>query len=320
MEKAAIGVIGLGVMGHNLALNMERNGFAVAGYDLDAAKTKGFLEGKAKGKRIVGVRFARGVDGGAGKAAPHPDDGAGRGAGGQRHCAPQAAPGSRATSSSTAATPSSWTPNGAAPSWPKKASTSWAWASRAAKKARCGGRPLCPAGRRRPGKPLQPILRAIAAKAEDGEPCVAYMGPRGAGHYVKMVHNGIEYGDMQLIAEVYDLLHRGLGLSAAELHEIFAEWNQGELKSYLIEITADIFAQKDDPDRAAAGGHDPGRGAAEGHRQVDQPERAGHRRADPDHQRGGRKPHHLGAEEPSACRPPRCCAGRKSASTATARS
>jgi 6-phosphogluconate dehydrogenase len=72
------------------------------------------------------------------------------------------------------------------------------------------------------------------------------MGPRGAGHYVKMVHNGIEYGDMQLIAEVYDLLARGLGLSAGELHEIFAEWNQGELKSYLIEITADIFTKMDD--------------------------------------------------------------------------
>jgi 6-phosphogluconate dehydrogenase len=72
------------------------------------------------------------------------------------------------------------------------------------------------------------------------------MGPRGAGHYVKMVHNGIEYGDMQLIAETYDVLHRGLGLSAKELHEIFVEWNEGELKSYLIEITADIFKKMDD--------------------------------------------------------------------------
>jgi 6-phosphogluconate dehydrogenase len=71
------------------------------------------------------------------------------------------------------------------------------------------------------------------------------MGPRGSGHYVKMVHNGIEYGDMQLIAEIYDLLHRGLGLSAQELHEIFLEWNEGELKSYLIEITADIFIKMD---------------------------------------------------------------------------
>jgi 6-phosphogluconate dehydrogenase len=73
----------------------------------------------------------------------------------------------------------------------------------------------------------------MAARAEDNEPCVEYMGPRGAGHYVKMVHNGIEYGDMQLIAEAYDLLHRGLGIPHAELHSIFNEWNQGELKSYL---------------------------------------------------------------------------------------
>ncbi len=91
---------------------------------------------------------------------------------------------------------------------------------------------------------VEPILTAIAAKAE-GEPCVTYLGPRGAGHYVKMVHNGIEYGDMQLIAESYDIMHRALDLSAEELHEIFAEWNEGELQSYLIEITRDIFAKYD---------------------------------------------------------------------------
>ncbi len=92
---------------------------------------------------------------------------------------------------------------------------------------------------------LQPVLTAISARV-DGEPCVAYIGPRGAGHYVKMVHNGIEYGDMQLIAESYDILHRAGGLSAAELHEVFAEWNRGELGSYLIEITADILAKLDE--------------------------------------------------------------------------
>ncbi|HET9267508.1 MAG TPA: NADP-dependent phosphogluconate dehydrogenase, partial [Vicinamibacterales bacterium] len=93
---------------------------------------------------------------------------------------------------------------------------------------------------------LAPIFRAIAAKAEDGEPCVEHMGPRGAGHYVKMVHNGIEYGDMQLIAEVYDILHRAAGLPPRELADIFAEWNEGELRSYLIEITARIFERMDD--------------------------------------------------------------------------
>jgi len=91
---------------------------------------------------------------------------------------------------------------------------------------------------------LRPIFEAIAAKVDD-EPCVTYIGPGGAGHYVKMVHNGIEYGDMQLIAEAYDIMHRGLGLTAEELHRVFAEWNEGELSSYLIEITRDIFARLD---------------------------------------------------------------------------
>ncbi|MGO3792592.1 MAG: NADP-dependent phosphogluconate dehydrogenase, partial [Enterococcus gilvus] len=86
----------------------------------------------------------------------------------------------------------------------------------------------------------------IAAKAEDGEPCVTYIGENGAGHYVKMVHNGIEYGDMQLIAESYDLMKHLLGLSVDEMAEVFSEWNKGELDSYLIEITADILTRKDD--------------------------------------------------------------------------
>jgi 6-phosphogluconate dehydrogenase len=87
----------------------------------------------------------------------------------------------------------------------------------------------------------------MAAKAADGEPCVEYMGPGGAGHYVKMVHNGIEYGDMQLIAETYDLLSRGLGMPAAEIRDVFVAWNEGELKSYLVEITAEVLG-KVDPD------------------------------------------------------------------------
>jgi len=90
---------------------------------------------------------------------------------------------------------------------------------------------------------IAPIFNAIAAKV-DGEPCSTYIGTDGAGHYVKMVHNGIEYGDMQLISEAYFLLKEILGLSAAELHEVFSDWNKGELDSYLIEITADIFTKK----------------------------------------------------------------------------
>lgn len=94
---------------------------------------------------------------------------------------------------------------------------------------------------------IAPIFEQIAGKApQDGKPCVAYMGPNGAGHYVKMVHNGIEYGDMQLIAESYDLLKRVLGLDNAEIQSIFEEWNEGELDSYLIEITKEVLKRKDD--------------------------------------------------------------------------
>jgi 6-phosphogluconate dehydrogenase len=108
------------------------------------------------------------------------------------------------------------------------------------------GPAIMPGGPREAWDAVAPIFRAIAAKAEDGEPCVAYMGPRGAGHYVKMVHNGIEYGDMQLIAETYDLLSRGAGLSAQEIAEVFSAWNVGELRSYLIEITAHVLTVVDE--------------------------------------------------------------------------
>ena len=108
------------------------------------------------------------------------------------------------------------------------------------------GPSIMPGGQREGWEAIAPIFRAIAAKAPDGEPCVAYMGPGGAGHYVKMVHNGIEYGDMQLIAETYDLLRRGLGLEASRLADIFAEWNEGELQSYLIEITATVLRKVDE--------------------------------------------------------------------------
>ncbi|KRF02236.1 6-phosphogluconate dehydrogenase [Frateuria sp. Soil773] len=107
------------------------------------------------------------------------------------------------------------------------------------------GPSIMPGGPREAYELVAPILTAIAARAPDGEPCVAWMGPDGAGHYVKMVHNGIEYGDMQLIAESYAVLKRVLGLGNAELASIYDTWNRGELDSYLIEITARIFRQKD---------------------------------------------------------------------------
>ena len=106
------------------------------------------------------------------------------------------------------------------------------------------GPSLMPGGAADAYEHLRPILEAIAAKTESG-PCVTYVGPDGAGHYVKMVHNGIEYGIMQAIAEAYDLLRRGLALPAAEVAGIFAEWNRGPLESYLIDVAAQVLAARD---------------------------------------------------------------------------
>ncbi|WP_313470182.1 NADP-dependent phosphogluconate dehydrogenase, partial [Carnobacterium sp.] len=107
------------------------------------------------------------------------------------------------------------------------------------------GPAIMPGGQKEAYDLVAPILEKIAAVAEDGEPCVTYIGPNGAGHYVKMVHNGIEYGDMQLIAESYDVLRKVVGLSVDEVAEVFAEWNKGELDSFLIEITANALTKKD---------------------------------------------------------------------------
>lgn len=242
--KYKIGIVGLGVMGRNLALNMERNGFPVAGFDLDPVKTGSFLKEEGQGKEIAGVDSPEAlmavlekprrilmmvpagapVDSAIAHLKPHMEPGDILIDGGnsyfmdtERRCRAMEAEGLNfiGTGVSGGEEGAKWGPA------------------------------LMPGGNRDAWEAVAPIFKAIAAKAEDGEPCVAYMGPRGAGHYVKMVHNGIEYGDMQLIAEVYDILNRGLGLTAPELHQVFADWNTGELKSYLVEITADIFAKLD---------------------------------------------------------------------------
>ncbi|MGE5359847.1 MAG: NADP-dependent phosphogluconate dehydrogenase [Bacteroidales bacterium] len=246
MTTSSIGVVGLGVMGANLALNMERHGFPVAGYDLSADKTQAFVRGPGAGKQVVGVDSPQAlmaalekprrvlmmvpagapVDSAIAHLKPHLERGDILIDGGnswfldtERRGRELAAEGFNfvGTGVSGGEEGALWGPS------------------------------IMPGGQREAYDALAPILSAIAAKADDGQPCVAYMGPGGAGHYVKMVHNGIEYGDMQLIAETYDLLRRGLGLSAEELHDVFAEWNTGVLKSYLIEITAAIFT-KTDPD------------------------------------------------------------------------
>ena len=240
-----MGVVGLGVMGANLALNMERNGFPVAGYDLSAAKTQAFLQGPAKGKNVIGVDSPAAlmqalekprrilimvpagapVDSAISHLKPHLDRGDILMDGGNSFFLDT----DRRNKELEAA---GFLFVGTGVSGGEEGAL---W-----------GPAIMPGGQREAWDAVSPILRAIAARADDGQPCVEYMGPRGAGHYVKMVHNGIEYGDMQLIAEAYDLLHRGLGIPATDLQAIFAEWNQRELKSYLIEITANIFAKKDE--------------------------------------------------------------------------
>jgi 6-phosphogluconate dehydrogenase len=240
-----IGVVGLGVMGASLARNIESKGFPVVGYDLDIAKTTAFLEGPAKGTRIVGVdrpdalmaelerprRVLMMVPAGApvdsviAHLRPHLEKGDILIDGGNsffrdtdRRSDDLAAAGFRFVGAGVSG----------------------------GEEGALRGPSIMPGGQREAWEELAPVLRAIAARAEDGEPCVDYMGPRGAGHYVKMVHNGIEYGDMQLIAEIYDLLHRGAGVPAGELAGIFDEWNAGELQSYLVEITAAILQREDE--------------------------------------------------------------------------
>jgi 6-phosphogluconate dehydrogenase len=239
-----IGVVGLGVMGSNLALNMERNGFRVAGYDLDVAKGRAFVGGPAAGKNVELAQSPDGLMAMLKKprrvlmmvpAGPAVDSAI-------AHLKTHLEPGdilidggnswfldTERRSKALAAEGFNYVGTGVS----------------GGEEGALWGPSIMPGGQPEAWDALAPILRAIAAKADDGEPCVAHMGPGGAGHYVKMVHNGIEYGDMQLIAETYDLLHRGLGLSAPELHEVFAEWNRGVLKSYLVEITATVLAKTD---------------------------------------------------------------------------
>jgi 6-phosphogluconate dehydrogenase len=239
-----IGVVGLGVMGHNLALNMERNGFPVAGYDLDAGKVTAFLSGPGAGKQIAGAdspaalmallekprRVLLMVPAGA------PVDSA------IAHLKPHLEPGDILIDGGNSFFLDTERRN---KELEAEGFNYIGTGVSGGEEGALWGPSIMPGGQYQAWEAVAPILRAIAAKAEDGQPCVDYMGPRGAGHYVKMVHNGIEYGDMQLIAEIYDLLHRGAGFTNAELAQVFAEWNEGELKSYLIEITASILKRLD---------------------------------------------------------------------------
>ncbi|MBN2388443.1 MAG: NADP-dependent phosphogluconate dehydrogenase [Anaerolineales bacterium] len=242
MEKANFGVMGLGVMGHMLALNMERNGFRVAGYDLDLEKVRAY-GADSGGRKLIAcetldvflatlelprrilmmVPAGKPVDAAIASLQPFLSKGDLLIDGGNTFFQDTERRSRELEGAGIIYI-------GAGVSGGEQGAL---W-----------GPAIMPGGQPEAWELVRPIFEAISARVAD-EPCVAYMGPRGAGHYVKMVHNGIEYGDMQLIAEAYDILHRGLGLDNARLHQVFREWNRGELESYLIEISAEIFGRSD---------------------------------------------------------------------------
>jgi len=243
MSQYNIGLIGLAVMGENLVLNIERNGFSVAVYNRTASRTEEFAANRALGKKIkpcyslpelvdalekprkvmLMVQAGAPVDDVIAQLKPLLDPGDLIIDGGNSFFKD-----TERRAAALAKSNINYIGTGVS----------------GGEEGALWGPAIMPGGQPEAYAMIEPIVTAIAAKAE-GEPCVSYIGPRGAGHYVKMVHNGIEYGDMQLIAEAYDVMNRALGLSAKQLHDIFAEWNEGELKSYLIEITRDIFAVMD---------------------------------------------------------------------------
>lgn len=245
MKKSDIGLIGLAVMGENLVINMESKGFTVSVYNRTTDKVKKFVEGRAKGKNIVGtysleelvaslekprkimmmVKAGAAVDEMIDKLLPLLDDGDILIDGGNSHFPD--------TARRTAYVES-------------KGKLYIGTGVSGGEEGALNGPSLMPGGSPAAWPYVKPILQAICAKVEDGSPCCDWVGENGAGHFVKMVHNGIEYGDMQMICEAYQLMRDYLGMNDDEMHDVFADWNKKELDSYLIEITKDILAYKDE--------------------------------------------------------------------------
>lgn len=243
MAKQQIGVIGLAVMGKNLALNIESKGFTVSVYNRSPQKTEDLLK-EAQGKNLTGtfsieefvesletprrilimVQAGQATDATIEQLLPHLDQGDIIIDGGNAYF-----PDTVRRNKELEAKGFRYIGAGVS----------------GGEEGALKGPSIMPGGQKSAYELVEPILTSISAKV-NGEPCCTYIGPDGAGHYVKMVHNGIEYGDMQLICEAYQLMKDVLGMDAKELHETFAEWNKGELDSYLIEITADIFSKYDE--------------------------------------------------------------------------
>jgi 6-phosphogluconate dehydrogenase len=244
MSKADIGLIGLAVMGENLVMNMESKGFTVAVYNRSTEKVTNFVEGRAKGKKIIGtyslqeladnlakprkvmimVKAGQPVDDFIDLLIPYLEPGDIIIDGGNSHF-PDTIRRTKYVESKGLLYIGTGVSGG--------------------EEGALLGPSMMPGGSPAAWPHVKPIFQSICAKVSDGSPCCDWVGEDGAGHFVKMVHNGIEYGDMQLICEAYQLMRDLLGMSADEMHEVFKEWNQGELESYLIEITRDILGYKD---------------------------------------------------------------------------
>ncbi|MGY8827586.1 MAG: decarboxylating NADP(+)-dependent phosphogluconate dehydrogenase [Candidatus Latescibacterota bacterium] len=245
MSQADIGLIGLAVMGENLVLNMASHGFTVAVYNRTTSRVDSFLSGRAQGQSIVGahtpeeliaqlksprrvmlmVQAGAAVDKVIESLLPLLDPG------------DIIIDGGNSNYQDTVRRTKELTDKGML-----YIGTGVSGGEEGALK----GPSIMPGGNPQAWPHVKDIFQTIAAKVDDGSPCCEWVGDNGAGHYVKMIHNGIEYGDMQMICEAYDILRQVLGMEAAEMAEVFAEWNTSELDSYLIEITAEILAKTDE--------------------------------------------------------------------------
>jgi len=243
--NADIGLVGLAVMGENLVLNMESHGFTVAVYNRTVDKVNAFVNGRGKGKKIIGtssieelvaslkrprkimlmVKAGKPVDDFIELLIPHLEKGDIIIDGGNSHF-----PDSIRRTKYVEEKGFLYIGTGVS----------------GGEEGALKGPSIMPGGSPSAWPHVKPIFQAIAAKVEDGTPCCDWVGENGAGHFVKMVHNGIEYGDMQLICEAYQILKDYVGLNYDEMYNVFKEWNEGELDSYLIEITRDILAYKDE--------------------------------------------------------------------------
>ncbi|HEY0307422.1 MAG TPA: decarboxylating NADP(+)-dependent phosphogluconate dehydrogenase [Acidobacteriaceae bacterium] len=240
-----IGLIGLAVMGQNLVLNMNDHGYKVAVFNRTVSKVDDFIANEAKGTEVVGAHSFEELAGllkrprrvmimvKAGDVVDQTID----------HLLPFLEKGDIIIDGGNSLFTDS---NRRTKDLAAKGILFIGTGVSGGEEGARFGPSIMPGGNKEAWPAVKPILQAIAAKVDDGTPCCDWVGEDGAGHYVKMVHNGIEYGDIQLICEAYQMLRDCLGLSADELHAIFAEWNKGELDSYLIDISTQIFAKKDD--------------------------------------------------------------------------